>query len=433
MFKTIEQNPNVLMSLKQDAEKARAEVASLEQKEDLSELEKAFTLPMAKHTEQHRERLYQAALGQEPLVATYYPCGPEIMAAMDLSNYCLLATALMFGGSGEDIDKCEEMGLGTDVCTAIRLGIHSVEHEISPIPHAMIALLHPCDGTLMMHQVIQTNEKWRDVPIFGADPPYMESERSVEYYAQELRRMVHFLEEHTGKKLDMDRLREVVEENNVQYELWMEHNELKRAIPCPHAGSLGAQMFGIAQGGSLCGNPLGTTIMRKTIADAERRVREGVGVIEKERIRLLWFDIRPVGLEIAPWLEEEWGAVIVMDMFGYCPYTLIDTSSEETMFKGMAKRYLYDSPMIRQARGIADNFAGDIRRIVKEFSIDCVIWPGHMGHKDSAASVGIMREVCREIEVPFLHIGMDLFDERYTTLDALKNKVSTFFSGMGLG
>ena len=32
--------------------------------------------------------------------------------------------------------------------------------------------------------------------------------------------MVAFLEEHTGAKLDLDRLQEVCRESNKQYELW---------------------------------------------------------------------------------------------------------------------------------------------------------------------------------------------------------------------
>ena len=122
-----------------------------------------------------------------------------------------------------------------------------------------------------------------------------------------------------------------------------------------------------------------------------------------------------------------------MDMFGNYPYTLIDTSSEDKIWKGLAKRNLIDAPMIRQARGTAENFSNDIRRIVKDYKIDCVIWPGHMGHKDGSAAGGIMRETCRELGVPFLHIGLDLFDRSYTSPDEVKDRFSAFFRGMGLG
>ena len=152
-----------------------------------------------------------------------------------------------------------------------------------------------------------------------------------------------------------------------------------------------------------------------------------------EQIRVLWFDILPIlwQFDLSPWLESEWGVNIVMNMFGYTPYEPIDTTSEDTMFRDLAKRSLEQVPMIRQARGVADNFLADIERIVKEYKIDCVIWPGHMGHKDGNASIGMMREKCREIGVPFLHIGLDLFDKRYTPVDEIKNKLSAFFEACG--
>ena len=170
---------------------------------------------------------------------------------------------------------------------------------------------------------------------------------------------------------------------------------------------------------------------------AEDRIRKGLGAQVKdgwrEKVRLFWFDIMPYGwiFEFMPWLEEELGAVIVNDMFGNFPYSLIDTSSEETIYHDLAKRNLVDAPMIRQARGTAENFAVDIRRIVKEYKVDVVIWPGHMGHKDGAATVGIMRETCRDLGVPFLHIGLDLFDKRYTSIEEVKDRVATFLKGHG--
>jgi hypothetical protein len=56
-----------------------------------------------------------------------------------------------------------------------------------------------------------------------------------------------------------------------------------------------------------------------------------------------------------------------------------------------------------------------------------------MGHKDGSASIGIMHQVCRDIGVPFLALGLDLFDKRYTSIDHLKDRFSGFFDTMGLG
>ena len=69
----------------------------------------------------------------------------------------------------------------------------------------------------------------------------------------------------------------------------------------------------------------------------------------------------------------------------------------------------------------------------KDYKLDCVIWPGHMGHKDGGATAGIMRDTCREIGVPLFHIRLDLFDKRYTSIEEVKDKVSQFFAAMDLG
>jgi benzoyl-CoA reductase/2-hydroxyglutaryl-CoA dehydratase subunit BcrC/BadD/HgdB len=277
------------------------------------------------------------------------------------------------------------------------------------------------------------SEGWRRVPGFSTDPPYRDDERAIDFFAGELRRMVSFLEEHTGHRLDVDRLKEIVDESNRQYELWAEYNELRKAVPCPHGTGKGIQAWTVAQN-FLVGDPRGTEWFRKLVEITEKRVEEGKGDVPDERIRLLWFDLRPVWFhEVAEWLKKEWGACIVMDMTGYAPYTLIDTSSEESMFKGLAKRNMCDVPMVRQARGVADNFVNDLMRIVRDYRIDCVVWPAHMGHKDGSASIGIMREVCRDLGVPFLLLGLDAFDRRYTAMDEVKDKFSRFFSTMGLG
>jgi benzoyl-CoA reductase subunit B len=334
-----------------------------------------------------------------------------------------------------DIDNSEALGLGTDLCTAIRLSIYCIEAGLTPIPTAIVNMAYPCDAAPMLHQVVMHNKEWQHVPVFTPDPPYHGDERSIEYFAKEYKQMAAFLEQHFHRKLDIDRLREVVTESNKQYALWQEYNELRRAVPCPHGWSFGgANCFAMAQI-YRTGDPRGTEWFRKLVELAENKVRLGQGAIAKEKIRFLWFDILPMGwcYEFLPWLEQEWGAVMVMDMFTNAPYNLIDTSTEESMFRGLAKRNLLEVPMVRQATGTADTFANDIVRLVKDYKLDCVIWPGHMGHKDSAASVGIMREVCRDMGVPFLHIGLDLFDKRYAGMEAVKEKVSQFFTTMGLG
>jgi len=376
---------------------------------------------------------------EQPYLASQFTNPVEILTAMDVPWYFHVAHQFMAGGTGgsphtiEDLEAMDTMGIPSDCCTLLKLLLYYQAAGLLPIPTAYLALTEPCDGVAGMHAVFMNHPDWRTVPVFAPDPPYHSDQRAVDYYAGEMKRMVDFVEKHTGKSLDVGRLKRVVEETNKGYAMWMEYNELRRSVPTPHSYVMPMSCFYLVNDMG-AGDPAKAKWYEDMVANAESRVRENRPEVPNQRIRVFWYDIQPMFFgEIVPWLEQEWGAVIAMDMVSYCPYELIDTSTEDTMFRGLAKRAFLHPPMVHQARGLADNVVHDITRIVKDYKIDCVVFPGHMGHKDMAASASIMREVCRDLNVPFLHIGMDVCDKRYTTVEEIKSKMSHFFTAMGLG
>lgn len=388
--------------------------------------------------QQHRRTIECVETG-EPFLASQFTNPVEPLTAMDVHWYFHIQQMFAASGTGgglhidEDLDGMDKLPLASDCCSLIRLALYYQIEGLFPIPTAYLGLTEPCDGIAGWHAAFMHHPDWRNVPVFAPDPPYSDDDRAIDYYAGEMKRMVDFVTQHTGKTLDMDRLKEVVDETNKAYALWMEYNELRRATPTPHGHVLPMScFFQINTAGA--GDPARTAWYEAMVEDAERRVRDNDPEIPDQRIRLLWYDIQPFYFQdITSWLAEEWGGVVVMDMVSYCPYELIDTSSEGSIFRGLAKRAFGDSPMVHQARGKADNVVYDLTRIVKDYNLDCVIFPGHMGHKDMAATSSIAAETCRDLGVPFLHIGMDIADKRYRSMDDIKAHISRFFTTMGLG
>jgi hypothetical protein len=47
-------------------------------------------------------------------------------------------------------------------------------------------------------------------------------------------------------------------------------------------------------------------------------------------------------------------------------------------------------PVVGEGEGVEDIRA----------KIDCVVWLGHIGHKDGAASISLTRETCRDFAAP---------------------------------
>ena len=221
--------------------------------------------------------------------------------------------------------------------------------------------------------------------------------------------------------------------------MFMEYNELKRAVPCPVPSFSGAAIVSAIMGTSTTvGRPEATDYIRAKLAHTEELVKAKKGAIPNEKIRAYWFDLPPGYYQgglgaLAAWMAQEWGVNVVQDFISDCPFTPIDTSTDDNIFEGLAKRSLLDTHMIRQSRGRANIMLNDLVRVVKDYKIDCVIHAIHMGHKDQSANIGLVRDACRELGVPVLQFTLDILDPRYTPLEEVKEKLSRFFMAMGLG
>ncbi len=396
-------------------------------------------IPLLKNMLQKHRRIIECVETGEPFMASQFTNPVEILAAMDVPWYFHVEQQFAAAGTGgsphtmEDLEAMDKIGIPPDCCTLLRLLLYYQVAGLLPIPTAYLALTEPCDSVAGLHAAFMNHPDWRTVPAYAPDPPYHSDERSINYFAGELKRMVEFITKHMGKTLDMNRLKETVEETNKGYAMWMEYNDIRRAVPTPHSYIMPMSCFYLINTMG-AGDPAQTEWYKDLIADAEMRVRENKPEVPDQKIRIFWYDLQPMFFgELVPWLEQEWGGVIAMDMVSYCPYELVDTSTEDSIFRGLARRAFEDGPMVHQARGLADNVIHDITRIVKDYKIDCVVFPGHMGHKDMQASTSLMRETCRDLGVAFLHLGIDICDKRYTSVEDIKGKFSQFFTAMGLG
>ena len=181
----------------------------------------------------------------KPLVSTWYGNAPEILAAMGIHFINPVDNVLghLYLTELYDLKESDKISLPDDICSLIRLASYAVQDGLAPKPTAMIAMLEPCDAQPLLHESFKHNG-WGDVPDFALDYTYGASEEDYEYFVGELKRMIAFLEKvHPGYKMDYDKLGEVVEETNRQYEIWSEYNELRRAVPCP-GGSFQGSVIG---------------------------------------------------------------------------------------------------------------------------------------------------------------------------------------------
>lgn len=371
----------------------------------------------------------------KPFIASWYANVPEIPAAMDIHCVSPVDNVLqhLYDNELKDLEDCDKMGIPEDICSLIRLATYNIRSGLLPKPTAMIAMMQPCDGQQALHESAHQLEGWKDVPIFGLDSTRCQGQDKFRFYAEEIKSMIAFLEDVTGRKMDYDKLREVIEETNRQYGIWRDYNELRRAVPCPGPSMQGAADFFPLTQNLKSGLPAATEVLQMIYDETKQRFLEGKGAVENERIRVLWPENGCVwDRELGSWLAEEWGANIIMDFQSNAPYTDIDTSTVDSMLQGLARRSMSEVMMIRQG-GPVEVVIDDMTRMIQDYSIDCVIYPGHMGHKDQSGYIGFLRQAARDMEVPFLSFTSSMFDPRYTPFEEVKKKISDFFRAYDLG
>ena len=194
----------------------------------------------------HVNRLIDTVENDEPLVSEWYGNACEIYAAMDLTHFCPVDLIIPTRPFFDTIERMHESGTPSDSCALIQLAVWGARAGIIPKPSVITGMLEPCDAQSLMHEAWETVPGWDDIPTISLDPPYGYGDEDIQYFADQLRREIDFLEEHTGHKMDWDELRRICGETNKIYAYWDECNQVLMQKPCVYH-SLQAAEWGWTQ------------------------------------------------------------------------------------------------------------------------------------------------------------------------------------------
>jgi benzoyl-CoA reductase/2-hydroxyglutaryl-CoA dehydratase subunit BcrC/BadD/HgdB len=323
----------------------------------------------------------------------------------------------------EYVDTAEAAGVPSELCALDKFIYGAMLKDEMPKADFMVTGSAPCDSSRIGYQMF---EQLTDCPVFRLDAPVEDSREAHLYYASEIRKLIDFLEEQTGTRLDLDRLREVCEESNRATAAFLELFELRRARPCPQAGAVTAGAY-IAMATQL-GTPELTRYLEFLRDDAEQAVAAGRGAVEEERHRVFWYCV-PVTFDFGlhQWLEENFQVVVLMDQLGsFCREEPIDTASLDTMLLGLARRGL-ETTMSR-LRVTADKMEDQFLRDYRDLRADCVVFPAPTGCKHSWAWLSLLRDTCRARGIPICVFDLDWMDSRVRSVDSIRATLEEFFT-----
>lgn len=357
----------------------------------------------------------------------------EILRAMNLTPFMAELLGILMPIIDEHsmekyIDICENHGIPADICTLPKTTMGMLLNNEFPEAHAVITSNLPCDGGMASYVLFE--QKMPETPIFRLDIPYyFKDQKAKDYFVDELKNMISWLEEHTPGKMDWEKLKEICEERNRMVELELELWDIIRARPAYMANEpvWMSHLWGF---NVEPGNPEMTELFRKIVALARDNREKNIPAAKDERYRaVLWNPPFLHSIGLLNWAEETWGITLILDSMSFNRLPFIDTTTKETMLEGLAETIM-NGPMARHTRGPAENYLNDIFHMYRHFELDMVWVAGHIGCKNTMALNGMLKEKCREAGVPLLILEYDLSDPRVVPKERMMEQVNHFMENI---
>lgn len=173
------------------------------------------------------------------------------------------------------------------------------------------------------------------VQVGRPDAPHL-----YEYAANKYQGLVRFLEEHTGKKLNQEKLQEILTRSNEVSKLRKEINEYRKAIPTPMGAADGyTAMF---PGTYLPGTKIADDFYAKLRKEVKDRMDNKIGIVPDEKFRLAWSGI-PFwyNLGLINYFEEYGGVVVIDTQYGADSKTTNTSSIRQPKRWGMNAMVAY--------------------------------------------------------------------------------------------
>ncbi|MFQ5592932.1 MAG: 2-hydroxyacyl-CoA dehydratase subunit D [Anaerolineae bacterium] len=343
------------------------------------------------------------------------------------------------------LNEAEDYGYSPDICGYVKADIavqlRQGEHPMGRIPKPSMAVLTNACNTYIKWAEIW--ERLYHIPVFTLDVPGSRSangqtwpgdpdfERDRRYVEHQIRELITLCEEVTGKKFDIDKLRELMHHANEMSRGWKRVLELNESTPALfNALTDGTIYLGVAN--ALRGMPEGSNYFRELVEEMEYKAAHGIGTLHEEKHRLIF-----VGVPCYPIFRRfyelfaEWGGVFVNSTYLWFAAGGTDLGFEydldrplESLSEGVliSVRHAMDS-MFFQDRALAD--------MVDSYQVDGIVY--HPIKSCRTVSTGLAdnrRSVMEKSDVLTLYIESDMMDKRVVSEAQLKNRIDAFFEGL---
>lgn len=291
-----------------------------------------------------------------------------------------------------------------------------------PTPDLFVSSSQTCDSGIKTLEVISAIQT---APSFFLDQPYRWEEEGVRYYEKELSSLIGFMEVQTGRKLDIDRLREAVKYSQQAAELFREINQLRKTIPHPMPTMDYFRHILIFY--SMAGTPEAVDYFRQVREEIQAQIQTGKGpVVDREEYRLLSLYVPFIfDMSLLAWMEKDYQAVIPMDSLSYGGPR--EDLEPDRPIESIARKGFFNI-IARVLAGSADTWAAEAVEIAREYQVHGAFFAAHIGCKQACGAVRMIKDALKkQVGIPTLVVDCDILDGSVVPSDQIKSKFEGFF------
>jgi benzoyl-CoA reductase subunit B len=345
----------------------------------------------------------------------------------------------------EYLNQAEDYGYSPDICGYVKADVavqlRHGEHPMGRIPPPSLAVLTNACNTYIKWAEIW--ERMYHIPIFTLDIPGTRScgkqtwpgetdfENDRNYVLAQIKELITVCENLTGKKFDIDRLRETLHYANVMSRGWRRVLELNQSTPSVfNALTDGTIYLGVSNG--FRGTFAGAKYFEDLVAEMEFKAAQGIGTMTDEKYRLVF-----VGVPCYPIfrrfneLFSEWGGTFVNSTYLWFAAGGVNQSYEYDLSRPLES--FAEGVLIYVRNAMDSMFYQDqaLTQMIDPFRVDGVVY--HPIKSCRTVSTGLAdnrRSLMASRDIASLFIESDMMDRRVVSEAQLKNRADAFFEGL---
>lgn len=345
----------------------------------------------------------------------------------------------------EYLEEAEDHGYSPDICGYVKADIGTQlrggEHPMGQIPKPKLSVITNACNTYL--KWAEAWERMYEMPVFTIDIPGNRSADNISqpgsgdfkndctYVEAQIKELITLCEQVTGKKFDIDKLRNIMGNVNRLSSSWHKLLELNKNRPSVfNALTDGTIYLGVANG--LRGDERAAKYFEDLVEEMEYKVANDIGTMTEEEWRLIF-----VGVPCYPIFRR------FNEMFSEWKGTFVHSTYLWFASGGSNLGFQYDlnDPIKSLAEGnlvsvrdaMDSMFHHDrvVESMIDGFGIDGIVY--HPIKSCRTVSTGLAdgrRALAERTGIQSLFIESDMMDQRVVAEAQMKNRADAFFEGL---